>query len=72
MLEGFESRTETRRVGNTAGTSDTYWYAPNGKKFRSRAEIARHLKLDGAPGKRAKRSAREKDVLPDIDPDDGA
>ena len=63
MLDGFESRTETRKMGSTAGTSDTYWYAPSGKKFRSRAEIARHLKLDGAPGKRVKRSARNNDGL---------
>ena len=41
MVDGWHTKTEIRREGNTAGTSDTYFFNPNGKRFRSRAEIAR-------------------------------
>ena len=35
-----------RKGGGTAGTFDTYFFAPTGKRFRSRAEIARYFQLE--------------------------
>ena len=52
---GWYARTEARKAGNSAGTYDTYFFAPDGKRFRSRAEIARHFKLEVLPDTRAKR-----------------
>ena len=44
---------QIRREGVTSGTSDTYFFSPSGKRFRSCAEIARHFRLDpSAPRKR--------------------
>ena len=46
-------RLQMRREGVTSGTSDTYFFCPGGKRFRSCAEIARHFSLDpSAPRKR--------------------
>ena len=55
LLDGWRVAIEERKLGNSAGQMDAYWYAPSGKKFRSRGEVARHLGLD-APPKKAKRS----------------
>ena len=51
LVEGWATKTERRMTGNSAGTFDTYFFAPNGAKFRSRVEAARHLGLigNGAP-----------------------
>lgn len=57
LLSGWRAKTEFRKGGDSAGTSDTYFYSATGKKFRSRAEVARHFKLQGAPQPRAKRAA---------------
>ena len=46
MVDGWHTKTEIRREGNTAGTSDTYFFNPSGKRFRSRAEIARYFELE--------------------------
>ena len=40
---------EERKLGNTAGQTDVYWFSPGGKKFRSRGEVARYLGLAAAP-----------------------
>lgn len=45
MVAGWTTKTETRKEGNSAGTHDTYYYSPTGSKFRSRREVAVHLKL---------------------------
>uniref|UniRef100_A0A7S0JA62 MBD domain-containing protein n=1 Tax=Calcidiscus leptoporus TaxID=127549 RepID=A0A7S0JA62_9EUKA len=43
-IEGWQARTESRKFGSKA--SDTYFYAPSGQRFRSRAEVARaHFNL---------------------------
>jgi len=54
MVGGWYTRTEVRKGGGTAGTFDTYFFSPTGKRFRSRAEIARFFKLEAAPAKSAK------------------
>ena len=41
LLDGWTAKTETRQQGSSAGTTDTYFFAPSGKRFRSRVEIAR-------------------------------
>ena len=43
-----------RTNGASAGTCDVYYFNPEGKRFRSRAEIARDYGI-AAPTKRAKR-----------------
>ena len=43
---------EHRKDGKTSGSSDMYYFSPPGKKFRSRAEVARHFMLAAAPPKR--------------------
>ena len=44
---------QLRATGVTSGTSDTYFFCPAGKRYRSCAEIARHFRLDpSAPRKR--------------------
>ena len=42
-MHGWDVTVEVRREGNTAGTYDVYYFNPNKKRFRSRAEVARHL-----------------------------
>ena len=46
MVDGWYTRTEYRKDGATAGTYDTYFFTPSGKRFRSRAEIARYFHLE--------------------------
>ena len=43
---------EARKEGKTQGSSDMYYFSPQHKKFRSRAEVARHFGLAAAPPKR--------------------
>eukprot|EP00966_Prymnesium_polylepis_P095284 2206860-Prymnesium_polylepis.1 len=45
QVEGWVATMTVRKDGNTAGITDTYFHAPGGKRFRSRAEVARHLSL---------------------------
>jgi len=45
MLSGWQARTETRKAGTSAGSTDTYFFSRDGKRFRSRFEAARHLGL---------------------------
>ena len=52
MVDGWHTKTEIRREGNTAGTSDTYFLSPTGRRFRSRPEIASHLQLAVGPARR--------------------
>ena len=52
MVDGWYTKTETRSTGSTAGTYDTYFFHPSGKRFRSRAEIARYFELQAAPAPR--------------------
>jgi uncharacterized membrane protein len=54
MVDGWYTRTEVRKGGGTAGTFDTYFFSPTGKRFRSRAEIARYFELEAAPAKSSK------------------
>ena len=65
MVDGWYTKTEFRKEGATAGTYDTYFFSPQGKRFRSRAEIARWFSLTAAPaprgpGKSAEAKAAEK------------
>jgi len=43
---------QLRSTGSSAGTVDAYYFAPNGKRFRSRSEIAKHLGFDVPGGER--------------------
>ena len=44
MVRGWEVRTDVRVGGATAGRPDLYFISyPEGKRFRSKAEVARHL-----------------------------
>lgn len=45
LLEGWTARTERRTGGSSSGTSDTYYYNPEGVKFRSRQEVLRKFGL---------------------------
>ncbi|KAL1524405.1 hypothetical protein AB1Y20_019300 [Prymnesium parvum] len=54
MVDGWYVRTEYRKEGMTKGTYDKYFFTPNGKRFRSKAEIARFFDLAMAPAPRAK------------------
>ena len=54
MIAGWRTELYDRPTGNSAGTTDRYFYDTSGKKFRSRSEIARALGLSGAPAVRIK------------------
>ena len=48
LVAGFSCRMEVRLAGNSAGTTDLYYYGKGGRpKFRSKAEVGRHLRLLG-------------------------
>lgn len=49
LVAGWETRTEVRKSGNSAGNTDVYWFSPEGKRFRSMAEVARHFQLATLP-----------------------
>jgi hypothetical protein len=53
------TKTEFRKEGATAGTYDSYFFSPAGKRFRSRAEIARYFSLDAAPPARGNAKSAE-------------
>ena len=40
-IDGWTTELYSRSIGNSAGTTDRYFFDASGKKFRSRAEIAR-------------------------------
>ena len=48
MVDGWHTRTEIRREGDTAGTTDTYFVSPSGKRFRSRPDVASYFELGAA------------------------
>ena len=57
MVAGWVVTRETRMSGNSEGTTDLYFHngtpkAPGVKRLRSRAEVARFLGLQAAPGVR--------------------
>lgn len=43
---GWRVEIKVRSAGSTAGTTDAYYFDPAGKRYRSRAEIAKHLGLE--------------------------
>lgn len=45
LVTDWETRIEVRKSGNSAGNMDVYWFSPEGKRFRSMAEVARHFQL---------------------------
>jgi len=45
LVTGWTTSTEIRKTGNSAGSSDSYWFSPEGTRFRSMAEVARHFQL---------------------------
>ena len=53
-ITGWTTELYSRSIGNSAGTTDRYFFDTTGKKFRSRAEIVRALGLSGAPAIRVK------------------
>ena len=53
MLDGWYIKRELRSNGTTAGTSDVYYHNPDGRRFRSRAEVTRHLALVPGPARAA-------------------
>ncbi|KOO31201.1 hypothetical protein Ctob_004684 [Chrysochromulina tobinii] len=60
MITGWYTMTEFRKEGATAGTYDSYFFNKKGKRFRSRAEVARHFNLEAAPAKRESKGAEAK------------
>jgi hypothetical protein len=46
---GWVCITKTRQAGATAGTLDSYWISPSGRRLRSRAEVAAHEGMVFAP-----------------------
>ena len=53
LVAGWTIRVDVRQSGGTAGETDLYFFDEHGKKFRSKAEVARHMLL--APPERAVR-----------------
>ena len=54
MISGWRTETELRGAASANSVDrgyDTYFYNPAGKKFRSRAEVARYFKLTPVSGK---------------------
>ncbi|XP_066285297.1 nucleolar protein dao-5-like [Branchiostoma lanceolatum] len=47
LPKGWTKKVVLRQSGATAGKTDTYFYSPEGKKFRSRTEIAKFCKDKG-------------------------
>ncbi|KOO53197.1 myb domain-containing protein, partial [Chrysochromulina tobinii] len=64
MINGWYTKTEFRKEGATAGTYDSYFFNAQGKRFRSRAEIARHFNLEPAPVKRETQQPAQGDEPP--------
>ena len=62
MVDGWYTKTEFRMEGATAGTYDSYFFSPQGKRFRSKAEIARYFNLEAAPAVRTNKTAEQKAV----------
>ena len=48
MVDGWYTKTEYRKEGATAGTNDSYFFSPQGKRFRSRVEVVTFLELHEA------------------------
>jgi len=64
VLSTFSATLEYRKEGSTAGTSDIYYFNESGRRFRSRADVARALglvPLTGGPGQRSKPTSGKKD-----------
>ncbi|KAH8077166.1 potassium:proton antiporter [Aureococcus anophagefferens] len=57
MLDGWRTEVHDRPTGSSAGTTDRYYFDEFGKRFRSKAEIARALGL-AAPARARRRGAR--------------
>ena len=67
LVDGWYTKTEVRREGNSAGTIDTYFFNVEGKRFRSRGEIARFFGLEAAPSKNpAEEEAEEAEGAGDV------
>ena len=45
LVDGFEISSQERSTGIAAGSFDTYFTSPEGKRMRSRLEVARHFGL---------------------------
>ncbi|GBF96671.1 transcription factor [Raphidocelis subcapitata] len=45
LESGWSAVVSIRRAGNSAGTKDTYYWSPQGKRFRSKKEVAAFLGL---------------------------
>lgn len=43
LPKGWQREEVTRKSGLSAGKVDVYYYSPNGKKFRSKPQLARYL-----------------------------
>eukprot|EP00628_Pelagophyceae_sp_CCMP2097_P035293 CAMPEP_0184272076 /NCGR_PEP_ID=MMETSP0977-20130417/40794_1 /TAXON_ID=483370 /ORGANISM="non described non described, Strain CCMP2097" /LENGTH=674 /DNA_ID=CAMNT_0026577939 /DNA_START=32 /DNA_END=2053 /DNA_ORIENTATION=+ len=54
LVVGWTTELYSRLSGKSGGDTDRYWYDASAKKYRSNAEIARALQLDGAPKKKEK------------------
>ena len=62
--EAPSARRYSRSIGNSAGTTDRYFFDAQGKKFRSKAEIARALGLAKAPAVRHKGDGTSRNLKP--------
>ena len=61
MAAGWRVMTKLRHAGATAGTADSYWLSPAGRRFRSRAEVAASQGFTG--GEAAPDDAERVDAL---------
>jgi hypothetical protein len=52
MVAGWRVKQEVRMTGNSAGTTDLYYFDRNGRKFRSAKEIAIWLGLQPSSGQK--------------------
>lgn len=57
MVAAWHTELYDRSTGRSAGGTDRYFFDSEGKKYRSRAEVARALGLEGAPSIRVKGTA---------------
>jgi hypothetical protein len=58
LPDGWRTEKRVRQNGNTAGTSDTYYVSPDGRKCRSMIEVAKYLAGGSSALTRPNASAR--------------
>ena len=61
LVDDFEIFSQQRNTGIAAGSLDTYFVAPEGKRMRSRLEVARHFGLAPDTAAEAAKAAKQQE-----------